>query len=307
MGFGHGKVILLGEHSVVYGNPAIASSLSMGVHAEAQASDGEASLSVEPWHVRVPSEASDNPQLAKAWQALLAAYPQQEGLCVHAESNLPGGAGLGCSAAMGVALVQALDEWHGITRSPESQVEVSLIWERVFHGNPSGIDNTMAVLGGTARYCREQPLQTLEVGQPLSLVIAHSGVFSSTQAMVDKVAQQRQQQLAAVDALFARISQLVKDAQKALSDGDVQSLGEMMEANHAYLRELGVSADPLDDLCERARQAEAWGAKLTGAGGGGCMIALAREPDHAQSLVQHLRPLAAQVFSTEVSASAVAS
>ncbi|MHC4831739.1 MAG: mevalonate kinase family protein, partial [Planctomycetota bacterium] len=147
MGFGRGKIILLGEHGVVYGRPALAAGIERGVVTTAEPAE-VSSLHIAPWGVDVRGGGSE--PLERAFEALLASYETPPSVRVRAEVALPAGAGLGCSAALGVAIVEAIDRALGIERDASGRAEASMTWERVFHGNPSGVDSTMAALGGVA-------------------------------------------------------------------------------------------------------------------------------------------------------------
>ena len=170
MGFGRGKVILLGEHAVVHGYPAIAAGIERGVHAEARQADEDV-LRLEPWDLTIAPDPEGEEPLARAFAAVLADYPDRPALEVHARVELPAGAGLGCSAAIGVAIVDSIDEALDRRRSRAEVGEAALRWERVFHGNPSGVDNTMSALGGVALFRRGQPLEPLHSNKPLHLVV----------------------------------------------------------------------------------------------------------------------------------------
>ena len=286
-GRGRGKVILLGEHSVVYGKPALAAGLAIGVTTRVKPA-AQFVLECQPWDVRVDRADDDN--LARAFDAVLAGYDAPAPVHVHADVELPGGAGLGCSAALGVAVVDALDAAYGIERSPEQRAEFSLAWERVFHGNPSGVDNTMAACGGIAVFVKGQPLERVRPRTRLPLVIAHSGESSSTKEVVDHVRRQHDKDPKRIGEVFDAIEALVRNAKLAVEAGDLKGLGQLMDMNQAMLSALMISTEKLETLCRNARAAGALGAKLTGAGGGGCMIALARDLDAAATIEQALKP-----------------
>lgn len=288
MGFGRGKVILLGEHSVVYGHPALAAGLNRGVKAQAR-ENSETLLHCHPWNLTV-SPGNDGP-LDRAFAAVLASYPEGK-VRVDADVKLPGGAGLGCSAALGVAVVDALDAHFGVHRTPEERGAFSLTWEKEFHGNPSGVDNTMAACGGVAVFRRGQALKPVAMKAPIHLVVAHSGESSSTKLVVAGLAERREADPEGVGARFAAIESLVLQAQMALEDGQVDALGAAMNGNQVFLRELGLSTEKLDTLCWEAMAEGSLGAKLTGAGAGGCMIALAKSQEHAQAIEARLKPMA---------------
>lgn len=287
MGRGRGKVILLGEHSVVYGKPALAAGLATGVSTSAEAAPAFI-LECQPWDVRV--EPTSDEQLGRAFAAVLAGYESPTPVHVRADVELPGGAGLGCSAALGVAVVDALDGFYGVERSAEQRADYSLAWERVFHGNPSGVDNTMAACGGIAVFTKGEPLERVRPRRPLPLVIAHSGESSSTKEVVDHVRRQHDKDPKRIGEVFDAIEALVRNAKLAVEAGDLKGLGQLMDMNQAMLSALMISTEKLETLCRNARKAGALGAKLTGAGGGGCMIALAPSIEEATAIEAALKP-----------------
>lgn len=284
MAFGRGKVILLGEHGVVYGHPALAAGLGVGVHATARVSELDDDVIVaRPWGVTA-TVGSEEP-LALGLQAILDGMPSaRPRVRVEVDVELPGGAGLGCSAAIGVAVTGALDALFSIERSAEERGDFSLRWERVFHGNPSGVDNAMAAVGGVALFRRGQPLQSVRAKKPLPLVIAHSGESSSTKEIVAMVARQREAETQRVDEAFGAIAALVNNAKLAVEAGDLKGLGQLLDLNQMLLAGLMLSTEKIEELCRVAREEGALGAKLTGAGAGGCMIALAKDEADAERI-----------------------
>lgn len=290
-GTGRGKVILLGEHAVVHGTPALAAAIDRG--ATAIATPGAAHLSIEPWKVSVPR--TDPLPLARAFDALLGAMGK-DGVDVKATITLPGGAGLGSSAALGVAVLRAIDQLFDVERDQASAEELALIWERVFHGNPSGVDTAMALAGGVAVYLRHPPagtprLRPIRPKGPFRLVIGASGEGASTKEMVEEVARQLARAPERTRKTFAAIESLVNNAELALLDGDLRALGQLMDMNQALLSSLMVSTAALEEMCIAARGAGALGAKLTGGGGGGCMIALVDSDEAAKNVQDALRAL----------------
>ena len=203
---------------------------------------------------------------------------------------------------MGVSASSALDAYLGIPRTPLERATQTLAWERVFHGNPSGVDNTMAAVGGVALFTRGEPLEPVRVRKPLVLVIGHSGESSETKQMVGLVAQQLEREPERIGQLFDAIAALVRNARLALEAGDLRALGQLMDMNHGLLSALMLSTARLEDLCHAARDAGALGAKVTGAGGGGCMVALAADHGAAHTILAALQSLGAESFVTEVGA-----
>ncbi len=283
MGFGRGKIILLGEHAVVHGYPAIAVGIERGVTAKAKTAERDL-LRLTPWDLAIRPDPRGSQPLERAFAAALSLYPNRPGLEVSAAVDLPAGAGLGCSAAIGVAVLDAIDKALGIKRTRTDLAESALSWEKVFHGNPSGIDNAMSAVGGVALYRRGDPLKPLRSNKPLYLVVGYSGESSSTKEMVASVARQLENEPRRVNEAFEAIEVLVRNAKLAIEAGDHVALGQLLDLNQTILSSLMLSTGKLEEMCQAARSAGALGAKMTGAGGGGCMFALAAKHDEALRL-----------------------
>lgn len=281
----HGKVILLGEHAVVYGIPAIA----VGIHRGATArvtpkADGPNFLALEGVAAKI--DADDGEQdIARAFRALLQVSGRGgEGDRVELEvrTEVPPGGGLGCSAALGVAIVRALNPGLEDSVAAERAME----WERTFHGNPSGVDAAIAACGGCIAFERGRGYDRVPVPAPgLVLCVGDSGSPSSTKAMVDAVARMRERRPEMVGKLFEGILSLVKNARLAIEAGDVAALGRFMDLNQMLLSGLFLSTPDIERMCAAARDSGALGAKLTGAGGGGCVVALASDDASAERVL----------------------
>ena len=275
-----GKVILLGEHAVVYGVPALAVALTEGVQAWAIRSHaGRGHLSVPNWGLVATAGGSTVPD--RAFTALLEALDARGvGVEVVGEPAIPAGAGLGASAALAVASARALGELLGRTLSDEEAAAAALPSEAVLHGGiPSGIDNAMAAHGGVRWFRRGAPMEVARVGAPLRVLVGDSGEPGQTRDTVAAVARLYKGRQEEVEARFREISELVGAGREALARGDRPMLGECMIENHAALQWLGVSTPALDLMVDLALEAGALGAKVTGGGGGGCAIALLAEDD----------------------------
>jgi mevalonate kinase len=268
-----GKVILLGEHAVVYGVPALALGLDRGARAEATPSE-RARIDIGEHG----AEVGDGSELGRALAALLEALGAGPH-AVRVELELPPGSGLGASAALGVATARAVLDSLGVTHdSVEGAERVSRAadaWERVYHGNPSGIDTAAAASPGCLLYTRGEGVERVRVGRAMPLVIALAGPPASTRSMVDSVARLRSRRPEIVNKAFEGIRALVTNARLCIEAGDLPGLGKLMDLNQMLLSGLMVSTEGIENACEIARSAGALGAKLTGAGGGGAVVALA--------------------------------
>jgi mevalonate kinase len=268
------KVILFGEHAVVHGRLAVAAALDRGARAKAKRCEGVSTLTLSPWgHV---AKAGDEDDLGRAFKALLdRAGTRGDGVAAEVEVEVPGGAGLGCSAAIGVAVAYAVGDAIDAPLDVATASDAATAWERVFHGNPSGIDVATAIHGGVLAFRRGDSPRRVSFPEPIDLVVASTGEASSTKAMVEQVARQLARRPQVVERTFDGIDQLATKGLLALEAARWWELGQMMDLNHALLASLMVSTEKLELVCNTARAAGAMGAKLTGGGGGGCAIALA--------------------------------
>lgn len=286
-GYAHGKVILFGEHAVVHGVPAIAVGIDRGARALATSSSHPSTLRVAGWNITATEGATETP-LDRAFNGVLSATRdagvQVADVHVEAEADLPPGGGLGCSAALGVAVARALDS----SANGEEIAKRADAWERVFHGNPSGIDAAVSALGGCVRFqrCEDGPkISRIRIPAPVHLCIGNSGQISSTKSMVEAVARLKERRPETTQKAFDAIHTLVKNAELALIDGDRKALGQLLDLNQMLLAGLFVSTPDIETMCGAARTAGALGAKLTGGGGGGCVVALVEGPESAESVL----------------------
>ncbi len=295
-----GKVILLGEHAVVYGVPAIAVGIDRGARARATTiSPGPSRLHVRGWNIDVKEDEPAH-DLAWAFRALLqtvrAAVPSFPPQSVDVEADLPPGGGLGCSAAMGVAIAQALES----NVSDDILQERAMAWERVFHGNPSGIDAAVAARGGCIFFRRGEALEPVRARGTLRLCVGSTGSASSTKSMVDAVARLRMRRPEVVEKSFEAVRTLVHGARLAITEGDRFTLGRLMDLNQTLLSALFVSTPDIERMCAMARGAGALGAKLTGAGGGGSVVALVPSPAVGDAVLAAWRDAKFDGFATSV-------
>lgn len=248
-----GKVILLGEHAVVFGHRAIAAAVSLAT---------TVTVYRRPGPSRVEETSIRDDRLAAA----LASVVPSDGIGVRIQSTLPAGCGMGSSAALAIAVVRALARLEGREASLRELVDRGFALERVFHGNPSGLDHTVSASGGALLFRKGSPAEELRVGKPLRLVIANTGTPSNTAQMVESVRRRNPTEL------IMRLGALVEMAAASIPRGD--PIGGYFTDAHRCLRLIGVSTPELDELCRCMEAAGSTGAKLSGAGGGGIAIAL---------------------------------
>ncbi len=293
-----GKVILLGEHAVVYGRPALAAPMcGRRAWARAEPLPEGSGCWIEAVDIgetiRLAAAPPEHP-LALAVRLALAhlGLPEPD-LRLTLRSEIPIAGGLGSGAAVSAALVRAIFRWSG--RPAEPEVVSALVYEveKRHHGTPSGIDNTVIAYERPIRFVRGQPPVWLSIARPIPLVIADSGVPSLTRETVAAVRAGWERDPTRYERLFDAIAELVEEAERCLASGQVDRLGPLFDANHRLLGELGVSSPLLDRLAQAARGAGALGAKLTGGGRGGHLIALT-PPERAEAVARALRAAGAR-------------
>jgi mevalonate kinase len=292
-GFGHGKVILVGEHAVVYGHAALAAGISTGITALATAGTGR--LRVPAWSLE--AAADDGTDVGRALAAVLDRFGTRA-LDFEADAQIPSRAGVGSSAALAVALARAAASATG--REERATIDAAVAdAESIFHGTPSGIDAAAAASGAVGRFTREDGWRRVRVLQTMTICVGLSGRPRDTAAQVAAVARLRER-MAATDDILALMGRLAADAEAALADGDIDGLGRILDAAHGLLAALRLSSPELDALVHGARSAGAIGAKLTGAGGGGAVIALA--PGHERDVLARWRAAGFDGFLAEIAA-----
>ncbi|MEW6443415.1 MAG: mevalonate kinase [bacterium] len=305
-GAGFRKAILVNEHFVVYGVPAIAVPVlrPLSVAATLRQGTGLEILMRAPGEKK-PRTTSD-PFLAEAVRRILESCGASAGrtrVRLECRGSLYGWSGLGSSAAFCVAATKALCRALGHVWSDDQINTVAYEGEKVFASNPSGIDNTVSTFGRVLWYCRgrEHPWEFLRPGAPIRLVVVNSGSPSLTKDQVRKVARFASEDPSRFHDLCSQASALALEARTALEHGAPRELGRLMDRGHEMLREIGASNDTLDRLVSLCRSGGSLGAKLTGAGGGGSLIALVENPTQAGRLARSIRALGYGAFAIQVS------
>ncbi len=277
-----GKIILFGEHAVVYGEPAIAVPISSiqtrasvsgvigGSSGEIQIDAPDISLSASVMELD-----PDHPLRAAVTAVVgnkdLGKIPACN---IQISSTIPAASGLGSGAAVSAALIRALSAFLGQRLTDEQVSHLTFEVEKIHHGTPSGIDNTVIAHQKPVYYVKGEPFQFLSISTPFSILIAGSGIPGHTREAVQQVRQDWINDPARYDSLFKSIGEISKMAKERIVTGSPADLGPLMNENHILLQEMGVSTPELDLLVEAATQAGALGAKLSGGGLGGNIIAL---------------------------------
>jgi mevalonate kinase len=286
-----GKIILLGEHSVVFGQPALAAGLARGLTLDASPLPDRGApiaLRIPEWDIDLClAPASEHPVARACLEVLAHCDGPVTGWRIEGHAGVPCGAGLGSSAALTVALARLALGAHSDDHEPDLDdvIAASMIGERVFHGTPSGLDSTVAARGGVLAFVRGGPCEVVELAAPLQLVVIPSGIPRQTGALVAGVRARRERLPEIVDPILVALGQLVRRGRVALGRGELAEFAELCNIAHELLGALGVSLPALDRSCAIAMQHGALAAKLTGAGGGGCVFALCDTPASAQRLL----------------------
>jgi len=293
------KVILFGEHFVVYGEPAIVLAIDKRVYAKAETRKDKrvflrsVNLNLAGYFENgiftieqgdAKEAKSKFEPVKQVAEKVLEKYGENVGLNIEINSTVPVAAGLGSSAAVAAAVTTAVGALLNVRISKEDVFRVTYEAEKIVHGTPSGIDPAISTFGGTLLFQMDTGFKPLDVKMDIPLVVGNTGVERSTRVQVEKVRDIRERYPQVIEPLLRAAREIVVRAVEALKESDLETLGELMNINHALLYGVGVSDESLEWLINAARKSGALGAKLTGAGGGGCMIALAKNEGLSQVL-----------------------
>lgn len=279
LGVGYGKVVIMGEHAVVYGRHAIAAPLPMTIKAQVEDCDEGIHLLIPRWGVEF--QLASNPNERRSFERPAGVMLDELGLSgramrIEVFPEVPRSMGLGGSAAMAVAIVRALDKHYRLGLADEDVNRLAFEAEKIAHGNPSGIDNTLACYAKPLVFRAGNPplVETLNIKTPIPMVVGMTGYEGLTAKTVGRVNAAWQQDRKLYERIFDQIDTLVLRGVQAIQDEDLVTLGQLMNICHGMLNALQVSTPELEQLVDIARANGALGAKLTGGGGGGSIIAL---------------------------------
>jgi len=304
--YASGKAILFGEHAVVYGQPAVAVPVT---EVQAQATVEEAppgqgiiieALDLERRYALAEAPPDDPLALTVRNTLKQLQVGTEHDLTITVTSEIPIACGLGSGAAVATAVVRALVAHFRRWLSSRAIADIVYETEKIHHGTPSGIDNTVIAFQKPVYFVKGKTLELFWVHTPFLLVIADTGVPSPTKEVVADVRQAWQQNPRKYEEVFEEIGTLAAMGRQAIEQGDIEAIGRLMNANQRLLRLLKVSSPELEGLIKAALQGGALGAKLSGAGRGGNMIALVTQETAGKVSMMLRLAGAKKVITTEV-------
>ena len=292
-GKGYGKTILFGEHFVVYGLPSIVSALGAYTTADVKVVKGDG------WTVNDQRPATPSYKEQKYIEAMqsianiinhLKVDTENQRIEISFAGDLIAASGVGASAAQCTSLARALSGTFNLNLDDEKINEAAYEGEKAYHGTPSGIDNTASTYGGLIWFVRnlgagKNTMNALKSPRKMLIVIANSGVTTSTTEVVADVRRLREENPERIEKIFGEYKKLAEAAKRALLKGDIAAIGSLMNQNHKMLQQISVSGEINDELVEIALENGAVGAKLTGTGRGGLVIGLAENEDIQEKIV----------------------
>jgi mevalonate kinase len=274
-----GKIILFGEHAVVYGRPALAVPVTQVSATAKVIAASHPGIWIKAPDISLSSDLSlldpDNPLVATIrlfFSLLTITTPPQ--LSVQITSTIPIASGMGSGAAVSVAIIRAMSLYFQIPLSDNRVSTLAYEIEKIHHGNPSGIDNTVITYSKPVYYVKGHQVEIFSVDSPLTFVIGDTGIPAPTRESVSDVHRLWELDMPGWNRVFDEIGNIVNQAKLKIENGDQKAIGDCMNNNHTLLQRLTVSSKELDNLVEAARRSGALGAKMSGGGRGGNMIAL---------------------------------
>ena len=279
-GKGFGKTILFGEHFVVYGLEGIPAALGQITTAEIKKIKGTKGYELIDNRPATPGYKEEK---AGEYDALILGILNhmkiKEKIQITLGGDLYCASGMGASAACAVAIARAINDEFKLNYADEQINKAAFEGETAGSGTPSGIDNTVATYGGFIVFTKNllggaNKIELLKIKKPIEIVLANSGLTALTKEVVADVKKLKETEPAKTEAIFSEYKKLVTEAKKAIFSNDLKKVGELMNKNHELLQKITVSCKELDEIVDTARKAGAYGAKLTGTGRGGMVIAL---------------------------------
>jgi mevalonate kinase len=302
-----GKIILSGEQFVVLGAPAVAMAINLYSTIKVEPSQsGRIEVTADiPLHLvedtNKRSSVRENQALLEPLRLAASATldhlsTRDRSVHVDAHCQIPIGAGLGSSASITVATISAIAKSRRARLDPQEIFKLAFISENYLHGQPSGVDQATCIYGGVIQFKKSSKIKAISVKRPPMILVADSGAHRSTKTLVGSVVKRSRQQTDTFQTHLDEITAISNGVIQALRKEDDLGLGLLMNRNHELLRQIGVSTPALDRLVAEARAAGALGAKLTGAGGGGCIIALCDNKKDRSNVARRLRKAGGTIY-----------
>ena len=306
-----GKIILSGEQFVVLGAPAVAMAVTLYSKIDVSPSQsGSIEVTADiPLHLvgdaDKRSSSAENQELLEPLRLAASATLDHLGTeerSVHVDANcqIPIGAGLGSSASTTVATISAVAKSRGTRLDRREIFKLAFIPENYLHGHPSGVDQATCTYGGIIQFRKPSKIKSVNVKRPPMILVCDSGIHRSTKALVGSVVKRSREQTEGFQTHLEEINALSNAVVKALQSEDDNELGSLMNRNHELLRQIGVSTPMLNRLVAAARKGGALGAKLTGAGGGGCIIALCADKKARSRIARELRTRGGTIYNVSL-------
>lgn len=295
IGIAHSKLILIGEHAVVHGQPAIAIPFPLvGVESVIEYRPGKIKFDSTFYHGPMDSAPITLEGIVNSIHATLdyLDIPKRD-LLIQVKSSIPPGKGLGSSASVAIAIIRSLFSYAEVDYTERELLHFANVAEKFAHGEPSGIDTLTITSESPVWFEKDLPVSYIRPGEDFHFIVADSGRIGDTRSAVESVALLLKKAPRKIQSKIERIGKLTHQAKHALEKAGKNFLGQLLDEAQKELRSLGVSDEGLDRLINFARSEGALGAKLTGGGNGGCIIALAKNELHSRQLAEKLKEFGA--------------
>lgn len=304
-GSGFGKVILFNEHFVVYGVPSIVSAIDRTTTATVEPFEGTGWI-INDWREATPRYKEEKLEHQKdSTERIFKAAgidPVKNPIKITLGGDLVGASGIGASAASCTAIARALFDEFNLGLSDDRINELAYEGEKGYHGTPSGIDNTAATFGGLIWFMRGTPnvIERMKLERPVEIVMGNTGLVANTKAAVAGVRERKEKYSEKYGKIFKKAEGLAHEAREALENHDLKAVGRLMDENHKQLQEIEVSCKELDFLVTLVREQGALGAKMTGGGLGGNMVALTPGKDLQEKVAKDMEKEGFEVLRTKI-------
>lgn len=313
-----GKVILTGEHSVVYGYPALAAALDLRCNVKSQFREDKL-ISIHSKDLNFHLQYTENEVIGvksmkfpgKRFDNIVLAIvntqkflEKENGVDLEITSQIPVSAGLGSSAAVVVATIASIANLYDAKLEKDKISQIAFESEKVTHGKPSGIDNSIATYGGVLKF-ENGTITHMKLTESIPILIGNTKVPRNTKQLVEKVGNNKKTKSKIIEPILNTMGVLVEEFETAVKNNDITKIGELMDINQGLLDSIGVGHSSLSEFIWKSRDSGAIGAKLTGAGGGGCMIALAPNKEKQRKIKETLEQASYEVIPSNLTSQGV--